>query len=202
MLKDRVSRMDNDSNDDIVIGSQNGSIQGAEEEEQDHIMLFGDDVPPSEFELFANCFNELLLSEKIEIREFQENINQNPNKEVASRDVSRINKLMQHVTHDSRMHQQIIPNVNRIKIEKYRALLRQQAKRNYIDSCEARKKKADLTSFNMDSNPQDQELKQNGQHICPWSYYMENLFSQDDLLLYRSVVMFYANNFSECINDL
>lgn len=92
--------------------------------------------------------------------------------------------------------------MNRIKIEKYRALLRQQAKRNYIDMCAAKKKKPDLTTFTMEQNPQDKELKQNGQSICPWSYYMENLFSVDDLYLYRSVVLFYAARYQECISDL
>lgn len=62
---------------------------------------------------------------------------------------------MRFVTHDSRMHQQIIPNVNRIKIEKYRALLRQQAKAAYVEQCSAKKKKPDLTSFTMANNEQD-----------------------------------------------
>jgi hypothetical protein len=53
------------------------------------------------------------------------------------------------------MQQQIIPNVNRIKIEKYRALLRQQAKQNYIDEQTRKKKKPDLTGFHMKDNEQD-----------------------------------------------
>lgn len=47
--------------------------------------------------------------------------------------------------------------------------------------------------FNIDYDETDQRMKQDGEKICPWSYYMENLFSKDDLYLYRGVLEFYQN---------
>jgi len=44
-------------------------------------------------------------------------------------------------------------------------------------------------------------MKNDGQAICPWSYYMENLFSKDDLFLYRGVVNFYLDKQPEAIRD-
>ena len=77
------------------------------------------------------------------------------------------------------MHQQIIPNVNRIKIEKVRALRRLQAKQELIYENKLKKKKStnNILVFNLDEDETDQQMKEEGSKICPWSYYMENLFS-------------------------
>jgi hypothetical protein len=91
------------------------------------------------------------------------------------------------------MHQQIIPNVTRIKIEKVRALRRSHAKQEMANLNRQKKKKstANMLVFNIDYDETDQRMKMDGEKICPWSYYMENLFSKDDLYLYRAVLEFY-----------
>jgi hypothetical protein len=57
-----------------------------------------------------------------------------------------------------------------------------------------RKKKSNdnLLIFNLEDDDIDKQMKIAGLKICPWSYYMENLFSKDDLFLYRGVLKFYA----------
>jgi len=45
-------------------------------------------------------------------------------------------------------------------------------------------------------------MKERGLKICPWSYYMENLFSKDDIFLYRAVINFYNENYQDAILDL
>ena len=108
------------------------------------------------------------------------------------------------VTTDSRMQQQIIPNVNKIKIEKQRAIRRYQQKNQLIENNRRKKKKSttNLLEFTIDSEASDLSLKKRGSTICPWSYYMENLFSKDDLFLYRSVMNFYAGRYREAISDM
>ena len=108
-----------------------------------------------------------------------------------------------HVTQESRMHQQIIPNVNRIKIEKVRALRRHQAKQELIYENKLKKKKStnNILVFNLDDDETDQQMRDEGIKICPWSYYMENLFSKDDLCLYRGVLNFYKGDYSAAIKD-
>jgi len=44
-------------------------------------------------------------------------------------------------------------------------------------------------------------MKADGNKICPWSYYMENLFSKDDLYLYRGVLNFYKADYLAAIKD-
>lgn len=44
-------------------------------------------------------------------------------------------------------------------------------------------------------------MKKQGLEISPWSYYMENLFSQDDLHIYRGIVEFYQGDFMGAIAD-
>lgn len=44
-------------------------------------------------------------------------------------------------------------------------------------------------------------MKEEGEKICPWSYYMENLFGKDDLYLYRAISHFYAQNYQDAITD-
>ena len=44
-------------------------------------------------------------------------------------------------------------------------------------------------------------MKENAARICPWSYYMENLFSLDDILLYRAILKFYAEDYRSAIRD-
>ena len=44
-------------------------------------------------------------------------------------------------------------------------------------------------------------MKAQGLEICPWSYYMENLFSQDDIHIYRGIVCFYQGDYLGAIMD-
>ena len=77
------------------------------------------------------------------------------------------------------MQQQMIPNVTRIKIEKVRALRRNQAKNECIQLNLSKKKKStnNILYFNIETDEQDVRMKSQGLEISPWSYYMENLFS-------------------------
>lgn len=54
-------------------------------------------------------------------------------------------------------------------------------------------------ALNLEENSTDLELKSNGLNICPWSYYMENLFSKDDIFLYRGIIHFYCGRYNEAI---
>ena len=93
--------------------------------------------------------------------------------------------------------------MNRIKIEKVRALRRLKAKQESIYENKLKKKKStnNILVFNLDQDPTDQQMKADGSKICPWSYYMENLFSKDDLYLYRGVLNFYRADFAAAIKD-
>ena len=117
--------------------------------------------------------------------------------------LSKTASMFNNATQDSRMQQQIIPNVTRIKIEKLRALRRYQAKHQLMMQNKANKKKCstNVLVFNLDDDPVDQKMKANAAKICPWSYYMENLFSLDDIYLYRAVLLFYAEEYEAAIQD-
>jgi len=153
------------------------------------------------FSMILQKFDALLEVSRIELREIQHMLNSNPKTLVGSSAVKRVKQAMKHITEDSRMQQQIIPNVARIKVEKVRALFRQQARQEFIEQAMRRKKKPNLAAFDFEGSEADRELKQKGHEICPWSYYMENLFSRDDLYLYRGVVKFYAGKYSEAAKD-
>ena len=64
-----------------------------------------------------------------------------------------------------------------------------------------KKSTANLLIFNIDDDPLDQEMKLKGLKICPWSYYMENLFSKDDIFIYIGVLKFYQGDYMGAIRD-
>lgn len=64
-----------------------------------------------------------------------------------------------------------------------------------------RKSNTGILLFDIASDPTDIQMKEDGEKICPWSYYMENLFGKDDLYLYRAISHFYAQNYQEAIMD-
>jgi hypothetical protein len=132
-------------------------------------------------------FDELLEMRKIELRQIPEATECPKSHSEAGLE------NYENITQDSRMQQQIIPNVTRIKIEKVRALRRSHAKQEMANLNRQKKKKstANMLVFNIDYDETDQRMKMDGEKICPWSYYMENLFSKDDLYLYRAVLEFY-----------
>jgi len=80
-----------------------------------------------------------------------------------------------------RMHQQIIPNVKRIKIEKMRALRRRRAKDD---------RKRTKIPFTIQDKV-DANLRSQGIKIEAYSYYKENIFGIEDFYLYRGVMYFY-----------
>jgi hypothetical protein len=72
------------------------------------------------------------------------------------RDISGEDKYKM-ITQESRMQQQMIPNVTRIKIEKIRALRRLQAKHEMVQINLQKKKKSttNILIFNIDEDNQD-----------------------------------------------
>lgn len=143
-------------------------------------------------------FDQLIDVCDIELREIQGHIFTNP-QSINDKAIQEAERAFSSISHDSRMQQQIIPNVNRIKIEKVRALYRAQEKHKVMEAAAQKKKKADLTTFSIENQETDKELKEKGLEICPWSYYMENLFSLDDLFLYRGILRFYGGFYLEAI---
>lgn len=183
-----------DEGDATVIKSHDsGSSDGGESNE--FLVLKKDlsKVPESakHFEFFIDKFTDLIEIDKIELREIldEQQILGSQRSSYLSQD----HLEFKNVTQDSRMQQQIIPNVNRIKIEKVRALLWKQNKAEQLEDARNKNKKATLDPniYDLSDNDTDAELKEQGLKICPWSYYMENLFSKDDIYLYRGVIHFY-----------
>jgi len=78
-----------------------------------------------------------------------------------------------------------------------------QNKAEQLEDARNKNKKATLDPniYDLSDNDTDNELKQQGLKICPWSYYMENLFSKDDIYLYRGVIHFYQGNYKKAIQD-
>jgi hypothetical protein len=162
-------------------------------------------------QLLIKSLDDIMLAQNIELRDINNPLNGKAGgegnkgvdetfKEVAfhlTKSVAKFNNA----TQDSRMQQQIIPNVTRIKIEKLRALRRYQAKHQLMMHNRAQKKKSsiNLLVFNLDDDPVDQQMKDSASKICPWSYYMENLFSLDDIYLYRAVLKFYSEDYKGAI---
>lgn len=81
-------------------------------------------------------FSKLLEIDGIELRDIQST------------------KSYDKITQDSRMQQQMIPNVTRIKIEKIRALRRNQAKQECVQINLSKKKKStnNILYFNIDTD--------------------------------------------------
>ncbi|CDW75599.1 tpr domain containing protein [Stylonychia lemnae] len=105
----------------------------------------------------------------------------------------------QTTTSANRMHQQIIPNVKRIKIEKMRALRRKRAKDAQINNSMKRTKKIKQRFLLEDAS--DHQLQMQASQIEPFSYYKENIFGQEDFYLYRGVMHFYTGDYQKAIND-
>jgi len=85
---------------------------------------------------------------------------------------------------------QIIPNVNRIKVEKARAVSAIQERKwslhELIEECRERRNHEELYS---------------SEEIEPISYYRENIFNLEDYYFYRAVMKFYNNDFKNSIKD-
>jgi len=51
------------------------------------------------------------------------------------------------------------------------------------------------------NDPTDIQLREQAAQIEPFSYYKENIFGQEDFLLYRGVMNFYIGEYQRAIND-
>lgn len=93
---------------------------------------------------------------------------------------------------DSILNIQIIPNIERIKIEK-NAVAR--------DLFEQKRQKPDVDYPDLDYNP-SQKIDFNAlKTLESVSYYYENIFSLEDFYLYRGLINFYQQEYRAAIDD-
>lgn len=102
----------------------------------------------------------------------------------------RSNPMNQFKKSHSPLSIQIIPNVNKIRVEKARAVSaireRKCSLQELIEECKQQKNNEDMY--------QDEELE-------PISYYRENIFNLEDYYLYRAVMKFYYEDYEGAIKD-
>lgn len=98
----------------------------------------------------------------------------------------------------TRTHAQIIPNVKRIKIEKLRMMtyMRKKEKDKYVAEFKGVK-----GSPKRDYAETDEDLSKSAEAITPYSYYKENIFSEEDFYLYRGIMFFYAGQYEKANKD-
>lgn len=104
-------------------------------------------------------------------------------------------RLLQLKRRDSVLNVQIIPNVEKIKIEKALVAqdLHQQKQQLPADQ------RADLPSLSIDL---DEPINtQNMKRLKPYSYYYENIFNIEDFYLYRAVFKFYSGRYEDALID-
>ena len=113
--------------------------------------------------------DDIMAVQNIELRDINNPMNSGQNIEASTNQsknelveevafhLTKSASMFNNATQDSRMQQQIIPNVTRIKIEKLRALRRYQAKHQRTLHNRAQKKKSsiNLLVFNLDDDPVD-----------------------------------------------
>lgn len=101
------------------------------------------------------------------------------------------NPILQFKKSQSPLSIQIIPNVNRIRIEKARAVSairdRKCSLQELIEECKLQKNSEELYS---------------AEEIEPISYYRENIFNIEDYYLYRAIMKFYYEDYESAIKDL
>jgi tetratricopeptide (TPR) repeat protein len=109
--------------------------------------------------------------------------------------MTEIGKLAITVT---RTHAQIIPNVRRIKLEKVRmaAYMRRKEKDKYVAEFKGTK---DVPT--RDYYESDEKIIRGAELITPYSYYKENIFSEEDFYLYRGVMFFYSGQYEKASKD-
>jgi tetratricopeptide (TPR) repeat protein len=98
----------------------------------------------------------------------------------------------------TRTHAQIIPNVRRIKLEKVRmaAYMRRKEKDKYVAEFKGTK---DVPT--RDYYESDEKIIRGAELITPYSYYRENIFSEEDFYLYRGVMFFYSGQYEKASKD-
>lgn len=117
--------------------------------------------------VLISTLDDIMLAKNIELRDINNPIGPKDGKATnkgsddtfkeVSFHLTKVESMFENATQDSRMQQQIIPNVTRIKIEKLRALRRYQAKHQLMMHNRAQKKKSsiNLLVFNLDDDPVD-----------------------------------------------
>ena len=104
-------------------------------------------------------------------------------------------RLLQLKRRDSILNVQIIPNVEKIKIEKAMVAHDVHAQKAQLPELA----EADLPSISIDLdepvNPQ--QLKR----CTPYSYYYENIFNIEDFYVYRGIFKFYQKLYGEAAED-
>jgi len=103
---------------------------------------------------------------------------------------SESNPIYQFKKAESPLSIQIIPNVNRIRIEKARAVSAIQERKcslqELIEECKLQRSNEELYA---------------AEEIEPISYYRENIFNLEDYYLYRAIMKFYYKDFSGSVED-
>jgi tetratricopeptide (TPR) repeat protein len=111
----------------------------------------------------------------------------NPSKSILANES---NPIYQFKKSESPLSIQIIPNVNRIRLEKARAVSAIQERKcslqELIEECKQLRKNEEIYS---------------AEEIEPISYYRENIFNLEDYYLYRGVMKFYFKDFGGAIED-
>jgi len=131
------------------------TLQPREESNQKHFSLMDlkntEDSTLADFQQINSNFDSLLEMKQIELRQISEAT------EFPRRTSQARSENFCEITQDSRMQQQIIPNVTRIKIEKVRALRRAHAKQEMADMNRQKKKKSttNMLVFNIDYDETD-----------------------------------------------
>lgn len=104
-------------------------------------------------------------------------------------------RLMQLKRRDSILNVQIIPNVQRVRIEK--VLLAQDVAQKKELLSEEQKADLPTISVDLDEPVNMQQLKKTDSY----SYYYENIFNLEDFYLYRGVFKFYQGLYREAVED-
>ncbi|CAI2370054.1 unnamed protein product [Moneuplotes crassus] len=98
----------------------------------------------------------------------------------------------------TRTHAQIIPNVRRIKVEKLRIVdyMKKKEKDKYI--ADVKDVKVEHTRDYTEPSSRHKTLAES---ITPFSYYKENIFSEEDFFLYRAILLFYSGQYDRARKD-
>jgi len=98
----------------------------------------------------------------------------------------------------TRTHAQIIPNVTRIKIEKVRMLayMKKKEKAKYVAELKGIK-----NVISREYKETQKEIVLQAEAVTPYSYYKENIFSEEDFYLYRGIMHFYSGQYEKAQKD-
>jgi len=136
---------------------------------------------------------------------------QNLGEEDQKREISKLTNILTRLTNKdfntsnlnnkntvTRTHAQIIPNVKRIKLEKLRIMnyLKKKEKDRYISEV-----KGEPLTIEREYTEKDEDLVEEAEAILPYSYYKENIFSEEDFYLYKAIMGFYSGEYDKAQKD-